>query len=198
LRAKCARVFDRNTQRALPSAAAPPIGGAVAAARAVPRGLIGVIARVGSHVVVATPEVRYAADTPNSHDVRVAGCGSEPQTRMDDTSFNGGRRECRKTEASGHGDDERELSWDRGHVVYLFSNLRIEKVAGDTTQLDKSDAARWFPGVARSRWRWNAASVVNFAQTPRRYRAHARGVGVVVATRGWRYDQGFARQLDRR
>jgi hypothetical protein len=102
--------FDRNTQRALPSAAAPPIGGAVAAARAVPRGLIGVIARVGSHVVVATPEVRYAADTPNSHDVRVPGCGSEPQTRMDDTSFNRGGRERRKTEASGRGDDERELS----------------------------------------------------------------------------------------
>jgi hypothetical protein len=53
-----ARALTEATKEELPSAAAPPIGGAVAAARAVPRGLTGVIARMGSYVVVATPEIR--------------------------------------------------------------------------------------------------------------------------------------------
>jgi hypothetical protein len=49
---------------------------------------------------------------------------------MDDTSFNRGGRECRKTESSGRGDDERELSWRRGHFVYLFRIFGLKKLLG--------------------------------------------------------------------
>ena len=73
--------FTLDLRGGLPSAASP-IGGTVAAVRAVPRGLIGVIAWVGSvrirdshvtvilgsRVVIATPEIRPATITAYSHD----------------------------------------------------------------------------------------------------------------------------------
>lgn len=108
---------------ALPSAGFP-ISGAVAAARAVPCGFIGAIARVvgvtvsaphigaaaDAHTVIAAPEIRRAANTSNAQSVQVAGCGSQPLAPMDGASFNWCRRERRQAEASGRGDDESELS----------------------------------------------------------------------------------------
>ena len=108
---------------ALPSAGSS-ISGAVAAARAVPCGFIGAIARVvgvtvsaphigaaaDAHIVIAAPEIGYAANTSNAQSVRVAVCGSQPLAPMDGASFNWCRRERRQAEASGRGDDESELS----------------------------------------------------------------------------------------
>ena len=77
-----------TTKKVSYPSAGSPIGGAVATARAILRGLIGMIARVAgvtfpasrvvdvtvtaildSHVVVATPEIREATDTTNPHDI---------------------------------------------------------------------------------------------------------------------------------
>jgi hypothetical protein len=120
------------------SSAGFPIGGAIAAVRAVARDFIGMIARVSGvtvralhaaildalvtairdshitaiqncHIVITAPEIRQAAITNNAHDIRGPGWSDEHRT-PDDARFNRCGRECCNAEASGRGDYERELS----------------------------------------------------------------------------------------